>query len=263
MNWTKYITCVILITLTFPGNLCLGQNNPDSDVKSNESLALREAKVARESAERRVLGLELELESLRKEHDKLRSRYVELYLNAQKVTEELLNLELRAANLLQSKEGEKAANLNADALQALELVLSRQVELQDAFTSLQEYLNAILDVMQPSQAVKEGLEKKTARLSEAIASSLKPLSVVAGREKQAFTANSTILKIDEELEIVILDKGTLLGTRPGKKWRLPGKDGKDEAKLVTVDARPEISAATVVEGSFKALQDGSILLPDK
>ena len=263
MHWTKHITWAILLSLAFPGNLCLGQNNPDSDVKSGESLALREAKVARESAERRVLGLELELESLRKEHDKLRSRYVELYLTSQKVTEELLNLELRAANLLQSKDGEKASSLNNDALQALELVLRRQVELQDAFTSLQEYLNAIMDMLQPSQAVKEGLEKKSARLSEAIADSIKPLSVVAGREKQALTPNGTILKVDEELEIVILDKGSLTGIRPGKRWRLPGKDGKDEAKLVTVDARPEISAATVVEGSFSALRVGGILLPDK
>ena len=125
MHWTKYIYCVILMALTFPGNLCLGQNNPDSDVKSNESLELREAKVARESAERRVLGLELELESLRKEHDKLRSKYVELYLNSQKVMEDLLNLELRAANLLQSKDDGKATNLNSEALQALELVLGR------------------------------------------------------------------------------------------------------------------------------------------
>ena len=263
MHWTKYIYCVILMALTFPGNLCLGQNNPDSDVKSNESLELREAKVARESAERRVLGLELELESLRKEHDKLRSKYVELYLNSQKVMEDLLNLELRAANLLQSKDDGKATNLNSEALQALELVLGRQVELQDAFLDFQEYLNATLEVLQPSQAVKDGLVKRNERLSEAIANSLKPLSVVARKESQSLSANCTILKVDEELEIVILDRGTLSGVRPGKKWRLPGKDGRNEARLVTVDARPEISAASVIEGNFKALQSGLILQPDK
>ena len=262
MDWTTFISSAILIALTFPGNLCLGQNKPDSDVKSNESIELREAKVARESAERRVLGLELELESLRKEHDKLRSKYVELYLNSQKVTEDLLNLELRAANLLQSKDGEKNASLNSEALQALELVLSRQVELQDVFLDFQEYLNAMLEVIQPSQAVKDGLLKRNKRLADVIADSMKPLTVVAQRESQGLSANTAILKVDEELEIVILDKGTLSGVRPGKKWRLPGKEGKNEARLVTVDARPEISAAAVVEGNFKALQPGGVLLPD-
>ena len=242
MHWTKFIYSVILLTLTFPGNLCLGQNNPDSDVKSNESIELREAKVARESAERRALGLELELESLRKEHDKLRSKYVELYLNSQKVTEELLDLELRAANLLQSKGSEKDASLNSEALQALELVLSRQVELQDVFLDFQDYLKAMLEVLQPSEAVKDGLLKRNKRLADVIADSMKPLSVAAKRDSQGLSANTAILKVDEELEIVILDKGTLSGVRPGKRWRLPGKEGRNEASMQGRRSPPPLSS---------------------
>ena len=63
-------------------------------------------------------------------------------------------------------------------------------------------------VLQPSEAVKDGLLKRNKRLADVIADSMKPLSVAAKRDNQGLSANIAILKVDEELEIVILDKGT-------------------------------------------------------
>ncbi len=268
----------ILLVLTFSGNLCLGQANdlnvrpPDGDVKSGESLELREAKVARESAENRVLELELEKKKLSADYTKLRSQYADLYIKTYKAVKRLRELELQAANLIQSGEGtpkSATSGKNTDdidgtgheVLEALELILARQVELQDALREFTSCLTATMDIVQPSEAVKAELDKKLDKLKAAVDNSTRPLTISSKKDGSAL-ASCSILSIDEEHGLVLIDKGTLTGMQPGRRLKLAARDGTPEARLVVVDARAEISAAVMLEGELGILGAGNILQPE-
>ncbi len=258
-DWTKVLLPCILSSLIFPGYLCLGQEGPETDVKSGESLELREAKVARESAEKRVLDLELELEKLRRDYTTLRSKYAELYVDTYKAVRSMRDLEMNAARLVQNRDGKSRDDGRDEVLEALELVLSRQLELQNALRSFQEYLSAAMDVLRPSEAVKEELDKRGGALREAVENSMKPLSALALRTSGNGPGTCSVVSVNDERQLFIIDRGTLSGVRPGRKWRLVGKNGEVEAVLLTVDARPEISALIVTEGSYSSVRTGSVL----
>ena len=277
ISWTKCHIMAILF-LTFSGNLCLGQANdlkvmpPDSDVKSGESLELREAKVARESAENRVLELELEKKRLSADYARLRSQYADLYIKTYKAINRLRELELSAANLIQSGDGTPKAAQNSNSndsiegtghevLEALELILAKQVELQDALREFSACLGATMDILQPSEAIKAELDKRLEKLKAAVENSARPLTISGKRDGGALRS-CNILSIDEEHGLVLIDKGTIAGMQPGRKLKLPGRDGNPEARLVVVDARAEISAAVMLEGELNALRPGNILQPE-
>jgi len=277
ISWTEFLIGTILIVL-FSGNLCLGQADdltvepPKDDVKSGESLELREAKVARESAENRVLELELEKKKLSAEYAKLRSQYADLYIKTYKAVKRLRELELRAANLIQSGDGalnaaqtdkstEDADGTGNEVLEALELILSRQVELQDTLREFTACLNATMDIVQPSEAVKAELDKRLEKLRAAVENSTRPLTI-SSRKDGGTIRSCNILSIDEEHGLVIIDKGTIAGMKPGRKLKLEARDGTSEARLVVVDARAEISAAVMLEGELSSLRPGNILQPE-
>ena len=277
-NWTDYCLATILLVLTFSGNLCLGQANdlnvrpPDGDVKSGESFELREAKVARESAENRVLELELEKKKLSADYTKLRSQYADLYIKTYKAVKRLRELELQAANLIQTGEGTPKSTTSGnptddidgtghEVLEALELILARQVELQDALKEFTSCLNATMDIVQPSEAVKAELDKKLDKLKLAVDNSTRPLSISSKKDGGA-SVSCSILSIDEEHGLVLIDKGTLTGMQPGRRLKLAARDGTPEARLVVVDSRAEISAAVMLEGELGILGAGNILQPE-
>ena len=68
-------------------------------------VVLEEMKVAREAAERRAIQLEAEVSRLKKDLDRIRSSYANLYLESHSSIERLRRMELRAAQMLRQKEG--------------------------------------------------------------------------------------------------------------------------------------------------------------
>ena len=238
---------------------------PDGDVKSGESLELREAKVARESAENRVLELELEKKRLSADYARLRSQYADLYIKTYKAINRLRELELSAANLIQSGDGtpktaqsgnptDSIDGTGLEVLEALELILAKQVELQDALREFTSCLSATMDILQPSEAIKAELDKRLEK-------SARPLTI-SGKKDGGALRSCNILSIDEEHGLVLIDKGTMAGMQTGRKLKLPGRDGTPEARLVVVDARAEISAAVMLEGELSLLRPGNILQPE-
>lgn len=264
MNWTKFVLGSILCAHSFLGNNSFSQEHvTGGQKKTAEALALDEAKVARESAEKRALELELELDRLRKDYDKLRSRYAELYLDSHAAVEKLRDMELRAAHLLQNKASAVSATGETEAMEALSITLGRQVAVKDALLEYEKYMSTLMDVLQPSAAVKSELESKVSDLKKAVEASLKPLSIVARRGSGGLDAGTCgILALREELQLVIIDRGLLSGVRPGKRWHLTGAGGKVVARLQTVDSRPDISAAVLTDGGMDQLSVGGILSSD-
>jgi hypothetical protein len=77
-------------------------------------------KVAREAAERRAIQLEAEVSRLKKDLDRIRSSYANLYLESHSSIERLRRMELRAAQMLRQKEGGELEKVSEEALEALE-----------------------------------------------------------------------------------------------------------------------------------------------
>lgn len=264
VNWTNASCTIILFALVFLVYECQAQvKEPAKPEKTVESLDLREAKEARESAEKRVLELELELEKLRKDYDALRSRYAGLYLESHDVIDKMKNLEISAANLLRNKNASSSGSLENEAMEAMSLSVSRQIAALDELKHFEKYISSLMDVLQPSTALKSELDKRVSDLKKSVELALKPLSTVARRGSGGTgKSNCDVIAVSVEMQLVILNRGFLSGVRPGKRWHLNGPDGKIAATLVTVDSRPEISAAVLLEGDIEALNPGSSLLPD-
>ena len=75
--------------------------------------------VSRKEAEQRIVELELELSRVREELGRQRAQYAAFYERSHAVLEQMRELELRSAHLLQRKDGEDAAALANQALSAL------------------------------------------------------------------------------------------------------------------------------------------------
>ena len=181
MDWKKLTTGFrLLLPFFFTGFSLLAENVPVASTPG-DTVALREAREARESAEKRILDLELELGKAKKELEKIRSRYADFYLESHAVVERMRQLELQASHLIRRKEDLDGDALAAQALEALNLAGRRQLEVEDAVQRFEQYLTSVLDVLQPSDALRRELSERTRALQRAVENSLKPLSIVARR----------------------------------------------------------------------------------
>lgn len=257
MDWkNRTIGFRLLLPFFFTGFFLLAENAPVASTQG-DAVALREAKEARELAEKRILDLELELGKAKKELEKIRSRYADFYLESHAVVDRMRQLELQASHLIRRKEDLDGDALAAQALEALNLAGRRQLEVEDAVHSFEQYLNSVLDVLQPSDALRRELSERIKALHRAVENSLKPLSIVArrgggGPGKQG----CGVLAVNEELQLVVLDCGFLAGLKTGSVWRLMSGDSTVTARLRVVEVRPEISAAVVIQGDMASLTPG-------
>ena len=250
-------SCSVLVSACLLGAESAGErpNVPDA-------VALQEAKVARESAERRAVALELELEKLKRDYDALRSQYADLYLKSHATVDRMRDLELAAANLLQKKDTTELDAATVQAFEALSLAFDRQAKALQALDDFEKFMSTMMDVLRPSDAMRHSLAERVAAVKTAVEQGLKPLSSVARRGSGGPAVGSaSILEVHKDMQLVILDKGLLAGIRPGLRWHLADAEGKVTARLLTVDSRQEFSAAVLLNGSIEQLAVGGILLP--
>ena len=144
-------------------------------------VVLEEMKVAREAAERRAIQLEAEVSRLKKDLDRIRSSYANLYLESHSSIERLRRMELRAAQMLRQKEGGELEKVSEEALEALEIAGKSQLAVERSLSEFEQALATILDVLRPSDAMRRQLTSRLQALRGAVEESLKPMSVVAGR----------------------------------------------------------------------------------
>jgi hypothetical protein len=126
----------------------------------------------------------------------------------------------------------------------------------------QQVLTSVLDVLQPSDALRREVMDRFAALANAAERSLKPLSIVAGRGKRDFERRSCrVLAVNDDLQIVVLDSGFAAGIRRGTNWKYV-KNGEQIALLRVIEVRPEISAAIVTHGRFNSVGPGGTVTPE-
>jgi len=255
---TELWVLATLLALFSCRGVCFSQQTVSQfDAKAaDEPVELTEARAARASAEQRARALELEIERLRGENQALKSRYAGLYLRTYEALERLRKQELAAANLIQ---GESASGRD-DALEALDSVLSGLARLQEAFAGYRSHVLALAKALQASDAAKAELERRSALVQEALSATSKPLVHASGAGRSG-GGTATVLAVDAENALVILDRGRLAGIQPGTLWFISGKDGTVLAKLKTVECRTQCSAAVVTEGDFLLVRKGASLSP--
>ena len=253
MNLPKTKTlCILCALVTFLASECISQ-------VGTKDLAVKEAQEARESAERRSLELELELRKMRGELDALRSRYAALYVESHQVLRNLREMEANAARLIQKKQSEDSGK--AEVLEALDLMVRRQLEVRQTLLDFEKCLSSLLEVLQPSEAVKSELEQRLAELKKSVEKSLETVPQVIFPEKGG-NGTAQVLSVNRKDEMVILDKGTLNGVRPGKVWCLLNKEGVVAAKVRTVACRQNFCAAVLLEGGMNLFNEGMVLSPE-
>ncbi len=226
------------------------------------ALAFQEAKEAREAAEQRAGQLEAEVLRLRKDLDRVRSSYADLYLQSQSVIERLRLTEVRAAHLLRQKEGDDLGKLSLEAIEALSEASRNQLAVEESLRKFEESLATILDVLRPSDALRRELMGRLQDLRGSVESSLKPLSIVARRgDGVAGNQGCGVLGVDESLGMVLLDRGSQSGMRSGTTYVLRRGD-ELLAKVRVVEVRVSISAAVLVSGTMSSLAAGSVVVPE-
>jgi chromosome segregation ATPase len=224
-----------------------------------ETVQVQELRLAREAAERRCAELDAALAKAQRELNELRSRYADLYLQSQERSRQMESLELQAAHLLVDRQALAADDPAAQALHALEDVRQAQVELVSQVRAFQGYLGSVLDVIEPSDAMRREITARCAELVASAERAFKPLSTVAGRGRRDLVVRTCrVLTVNDDLQVAVLDSGQDAGIRRGTQWKVV-KDGTLKARLLVIEVRAGISAATVTEGRLGDLGPGTVV----
>lgn len=227
-----------------------------------EEIALQEMRIARQALERETASLKQELVRVNAELDRVRTLYAETIIRQRAEAEQLRKLELQAASLVQVGSGDSVAGTMTEAMQVLVLLRTRLLKVESELTCFEKSMAAAMDVMQPSDAMRHDVEDRVVSLRRVVESSLKPLSLVAGRGSgDAILTGCTVLSADLQTQTVILDKGFLDGCRSGMVF-IHRREGTVTARLKVVEVRPDISAAVVVVGRFVAVTPGTLFAPE-
>lgn len=218
---------------------------------------LREALEARRQSERRCAELEASLAKARDELTALQRRYADLYLASQEQRQELEYLELRAGHLLSSPEEIDSGRTLARILRELARQDENRQELAVKVREFGVYLASVLDVLQPSQALRGEVEERIEQLQEAAEHPVPPLPGVAGRgDGGPAEKRCRVLAVNDELQVIVLDRGFAGGVRPGSRYRIQ-IDGDREVRIRALEVRAAITAAVVEDGHWQDVAPGA------
>ena len=260
-DWKKVNTVAILRTSFFLPWLLVAAVAEEQPALEVAELRRREALEARREAELQSAELRAALQRRQEELTKLRGRYADLLLASREQQEELEYLELRAAGLLSDREDIASGRALAKAVAAVAKLRAGLREHNEALARFDMYLDSVLAVLQPSAAMRREIKERFADLEQTAALPLEPLSEVAGRGSGTLTRTSCrVLAVNDDLQLVVLDKGYRDGVRAGTSWRVVS--GTDElAQLRIIDVRAARSGAMVIRGRFEAVGPGALVQP--
>ncbi len=202
--------------------------------------------------------LRSQLAESQRQLERVRRLYAELYLENKALLDELTELRLQAANLLGRDRERSAEQRQAAALQALREVRQQHEILYRQVHEFGDYLQTVLSVMQPSQALRREIERKYGSLQETAARMERMPSIVAwrGGDPMRGSEEARVLKVEEALQVVILSAGEDDYVRLGSTWRVVDEEGVPLVTLRVVEIRAGISAAIPVRGDLSRLVPG-------
>ncbi len=209
------------------------------------------------TADRREL--QNELAEVRKQLRGMRLLYAELHLENKGLLEELTYLRLQVANLLGEERETSAEKRQAIALEGV-LEIQRQHEnLYREVYGFGDYLQTFLEIIKPSQVLHQEIERRYDSLLQTVTRLEHLPSIVAWRGGDSLRANrkkARVLRVENELQVVILGAGENDRVRSGSIWNVVDGAGSSLAKLKVVETRTTISAAIPLEGNLSRIVPG-------
>ncbi len=211
------------------------------------------------SAEQRSAELSAALARSERDLENLRCRYADLYLESREQQQQLQDLNFQAAALLEGH-GNRAPS--QDMARVMARMSAQEAGCRSLCSSVREfvrYLDVVLEVLQPSDAVRHEVQSRVRVLENQCDRLSQKSPIVARRGDRGVPRRECrILAVSEELQILVLDGGFADGVAPGTVWRVLS-DGTVVAKLKIVEVRPNLSAAMLVQGPFRTLAPGLLV----
>jgi hypothetical protein len=253
LHWTMVICPVMLCALCLISPLLAG----DADSSLLTEPAGPEAVDAITGNDRKIAELQAALIQSQRELERLRQRYAELYLRSRKQADELEEIQLRLAGWLTDEQAVQDERALAEALAYLEMLQDSQRHFYRQVREFGRYLEAALEILQPSEGLRREIRGRFEPIV-ALADRLERVpSKVAGRDGayDRTRRQCRVLAVNDELQIAVLDAGSIDGVRPGSSWRII--DGSRVLGLVTViEVRPALSAAMPAADILKRISPG-------
>ncbi len=199
-----------------------------------------------------------ELARVRRQLEAMRLLYAELYLESKGLAEELAGLRLHLANLLGEEPEASEERRQQAALAALLEVGVRHEELYREIFRFGDYLQSVLELVEPSQSLRREIERRYADLTEAVERLELLPSIVAERGGAGWRdrEEARILHVEEELRIVILGAGEQHRVAAGSVWTVQDETARTVVRLKVIETRARISAAIPIEGEPERLRVG-------
>jgi len=237
---------------------CCGTADELPDTAASErDFELQEAREARQAAERRALELNAALEQAQAALERLQGRYAALYLASLEQQRDLEYYELRIAGLLTDGQAIETGTALRQTLADIDELLANQHRLRQELEAFGRYLQSVLDILEPSEVLRRQITERFAALTETMAATAGEPPSVAGRGGEAQARQEArVLSVNDELQIVVLDRGLDHGVKPGSRW-LALNDGKLAGRLQVIEARSTVSAAVMTEGRLRDLGPGA------
>lgn len=253
-GWKNRLLFVIVWALCFVWHGSGAQNAAESADAADRNSSADEERNAllRENAE-----LKAALAQRQTELEQLRGRFAELYIQSSRQAEQLTELQLHAAALLDGPRDRGERRVVADALAYAEDIRQARRKLIEQLRDFAQYLEAMLDVLQPSSGLRREMTQRFASILRVADRLEQAPSLVAGRDgvNVAAPRAGRVLAVNDELQIVVLDVGLADGIRSGTVWEI-GDAGQVLAELRIIISRNAVSAAVPIHGRLERIAPG-------
>lgn len=194
-----------------------------------------------------------DLEETRKELQDLRRRHAELYLRCREQQAAIRSYETKLAAVLSPNEDLSSAAVREKLLERLKQEDLLRTQLQAELEDFSRYLATVLDALKPADTVRANLDQRLKRLQQ---NAVRQLSIeVARRGSDPTTSQRHVLEVNPELNLVVIDSGSLQGMKPGLTFSVFASD-KRLATVQVIEVRPALSAAVIISGRLKDLRPG-------
>ena len=254
-DWTVRITLAILMgslpVATAGGGAPAGKPTASSDGMDKRKVAL-----STEAREDRIAELEAQLKMMRVEMGILRKTLADMLANADKRQKALLRIQCSVAASLAN--GKKRA-MSEESMKLLDSLSKLQRSGNDLVSMATEFCD-LVDAALSRKSLTD-LDKAKLRFSLEKLKTTAGLfhSLVASPRESGEGGSCRVLSLNDKLQLVVLNAGTVNGIRNGLNLR--SSTSKQKVLLRVVDSRPYISGAIVVEGDIGALAPGMEFKP--
>ena len=251
LNNVSSLRALIIIVIVCTFTLVLRSAEDDTIKKVEDQLQLALENEYADLAEKYAL--------LQGKHEVTTKKLNKLESDNKLLQERLDLLHLNAASLLFEKEDMAQGRLLTLALKYLQ---EKDNALRDCDKQLKGLIIFAEEVDASQEMQTDSLIKRLKEISNEVERKNSIPSLVAKRDGDA-SRKCSVLTVENNLEIVVLDSGFTDGMRLGSMWTINDDKNESFCKLRIVEVRHSISAAKVVLGDILRIKSGEIVKAGK